>query len=60
MILKYYNRIIKAIRKGGRIKDKKVERLYELQDILSQVIKVDDIDKDKVDKFKNNLAKFIK
>ena len=59
MIIKYYNRTIKTTRKGGRIKDNKAERLSEPQNILSQIIEEDDIDEDKVDKFKNNLVKII-
>ena len=60
MIIKYYNYTIKAIRKGGRVQDNKAERLSKPQDILSRVIKEDDIGKNKIDKFKNNLAKVIK
>ena len=52
--------MIKVTRRGGRIKDNKVERLSKPQDILSRIIEKDNIDKDKIDKFKDNLAKVMK
>ena len=58
--MRYYNYMIKAIYKSRQIKDNKAERLYELQNILRQILKQEDIDKNKVDKFKDNLAKIIK
>ena len=58
--MKYYNYIIKPIYKGPRIKDNEAERLSKLQGILSRLIEKGDIDKDKIDKSKDNLAKIIK